>query len=74
MTAHNYHPTCHFSPYALDPDTPESDYEVHLIRTLDPAYIPPSAKLGRSTTRSSSTRFEHFPMQKDPSGEPSLCS
>ena len=44
MTAHNYHPTCHFSPYALDPDTPESDYEVHLIRTHDPAYIPPDSE------------------------------
>ena len=44
MTAHTYHPTCHFSPYGLDPDTPEADYEVHLIRTHDPAYIPPDSE------------------------------
>jgi hypothetical protein len=41
MTAHSYALTCHFSLYALDPDTPESDYEIHLIKTHDPAYIPP---------------------------------
>jgi hypothetical protein len=41
MSAHLCFPACHFSPYALDPDTPESDYEIHLIRTHDPASIPP---------------------------------
>jgi hypothetical protein len=41
MTAHCYALTCHFSLYALDPDTPQSDYEIHLIKTHDPAYIPP---------------------------------
>jgi hypothetical protein len=41
MTVYQFEPACCFSPYALDPDTPESDYEIHLIKTHDPAYIPP---------------------------------
>ena len=41
MTALTYHATHHFSLYALNPDTPDADYEIHLIRAADPAYIPP---------------------------------
>jgi hypothetical protein len=38
MTTHTGDTTCHFLPCALDPRTPESDYEIHLHKTHDPAY------------------------------------
>jgi hypothetical protein len=31
--------------YGLDPDTPATDYEIHLIRAADPAYVPPDSEL-----------------------------
>ena len=33
------------SVYGLDPDTPATDYEIHLIRAADPAYVPPDSEL-----------------------------
>lgn len=33
-----------FSVYGLDPETPSEDYEIHLVRTADPAYLPPDSE------------------------------
>ena len=41
LSHHHYHATFHFSAYALDPDTPDTEYEVHVIKTSDPGYVPP---------------------------------
>ena len=41
----NYLNQSRISLYGLHPDTPESDYEIHLIRATDPTYIPPDSEL-----------------------------
>ena len=33
-----------FSCFGLDPDTPSEDYEIRLIRTANPAYLPPDSE------------------------------
>ena len=39
-----YLPTLCFSCFGLDPETPAADYQIHLVRTQDAAYIPPDAE------------------------------
>ena len=41
LDCHHYTQTFHFSKFGLDPETPDTDYEIHLIRTHDPGYTPP---------------------------------
>ena len=45
LDCHNYTRTFHFSQFGLDPDTPDADYEIHLIQTHDPGYTPPDQEL-----------------------------
>ena len=36
--------TTHFSCFGLEPDTPETDYEIHFVKAADPAYLPPDSE------------------------------
>ena len=37
-------PTFCFSRFGLDPATPAEDYEIHFVKSHDPAYLPPDSE------------------------------
>jgi hypothetical protein len=41
---HSYRATPCLSCFGLDPDTPETDYEIHFVKATDPGYLPPDSE------------------------------
>ncbi len=60
-TANTYLPTRFFSCFGLDPDTPAEDYEIHLVRTADPAYLPPDQEAWPLYYHAAMEALHHFP-------------
>ena len=44
LRCHTLRATDVVSRYGLDPDTPTADYDIRLVPSHDPAYIPPDAE------------------------------
>lgn len=54
-------PTLSFSCFGLDPETPSCDYEIHLVRSQDEAYIPPDSEAWPLYYRVALEAIKQFP-------------